>query len=223
MPSTHDTQPELPRVGSRLAVPYGLFLVLGLYGLLVLGYVWASFWNAPAYRAAEHHAQGTQLLGADDGRKADPATLARAANHLLEAARLMPQVKALHERVEAMRFRFDERGLQLPRDYVRHAETLSALYTRLEAEQAPLLVVGVRHQGWAVDQLLEGPRKAFLLSLPGAGLLVLLWACLRFSGRARRARDHEAELKQAEADVERLGSLRKPPTPTPDRSRTPRP
>lgn len=211
MPLPSDTEPQVRAVRAPFPVPYGLFIALLVYGLLVLGYVWATYWGAPAYLAAEHFAQATQLLGVDDGRKADEATLRLAAGHYLDAAALVPEVKYLHERVEAMRFRFDERGFKLPRGYVQQAERLSERYTQLEAERAPLLVVGARDRGWAPEQLLAGPGKVFLWSLPGAGVILLVWAYLRFSGRAVLKQEREAQLKATEAEVKRLGEYRNRP------------
>jgi hypothetical protein len=211
MPLPSDTEPQVSVVRAPFPVPYGLFVALGVYALLVLGYTWATYWRSPAYQAAEHFAEATQLLGVDDGRKVDAATLERAAVHFLDAARLAPEVKFLHQRVEAMRFRFDERGFKLPRGYVQQAERLSEIYTQLENERAPLLVVGVRDRGWAPDQLLAGPGKVFLWSLLGAGLVILVWAYLRFSGRAVHTKVHEERLKATEDEVQRLGEYRNRP------------
>lgn len=189
-------------------VPYGLFIVLGVYALLVVGYVWATYWNSPEYRAAEHFAAAAELLGLDDGRKASQQQLTEAYGHYLEAARLMPRVKLLHDRTEAMRWRFQERGFKLDHDLQMRAEAVASVWQRIQQEEAPLLVVGVRDKGWAPDQLLAGPQRAFLWSLPGGLVIIVVWAWLRFSGRKVREQEHEAELKALEKDVKEIESHR---------------
>ncbi|MBL8950715.1 MAG: hypothetical protein JNK82_08060 [Myxococcaceae bacterium] len=195
-------------------VPYGLFIVLALYAVAVVGYVWATYWNSPEYVAAEHFAQATQLLGVDDGRKVSQRTLTEAYQHYLEAARLMPRVKELHERTEAMRWRFQERGFKMEHDLQMRAEAVSALWERIQREEQPMLVVGLRDRGWQPAQLLAGPGKTFLYALPGALVIVVVWAWLRFSDRKVRGDEHEAELKKIEAEVQALdGHRSRPPKP----------
>jgi len=190
-------------------VPYGLFIVLGIYGVGVLGYVWATYWRSPEYQAAEHWNAAIQLLGVDEGRKCSQADLERAFDHLAEAARLMPRVRGLPERLERLRWRFEERGFKLSEDRKRRAEAVSAVTQRLEQEGEPWLVVGSRDRGWAPDQLMEGPSKAVWWSIPGGVVILLVWAYLQFSGRAVRQKEHEAHLKAQEAEVKALGAFRK--------------
>jgi hypothetical protein len=197
-------------------MPYGLFIVLGVYAVLVLGYVWATYWNSPEYLAAEHFAQATELLGLDDGHSASKETLIDAYKHYLEAARLVPRALVLHQRVEAMRWRLDERGFKLDHDLQMRAEAVAMLWQRIQQQEDPMLVVGARDRGWVPAQLLDGPTRAFLYSLPGAGLIVAVWAYLRFSGKRVREREHEGQLKALEADVAAIeATRRKPPPPKP--------
>jgi hypothetical protein len=184
-------------------VPYGLLIVLAGYALAVLLYVWATYWNSDAYLAAEHYVAAEDLLGLDDGRSASKETLLVAYNHYLEAARLMPRVKILHERVEAMRWRFEERHFKLDHDLQMRAEAVAMLWQRIQKQEDPLLVVGARDRGWTPSALLAGPARTVLFSIPGAGLIIAIWAWLRFSGRAVREREHEAKLKELERDATR--------------------
>lgn len=180
--------------------PYGLLIVLAVYALMVLVYVWGTYWNSPEYIAAEHYQQAADLLGLDDGKTASKEVLLSAYGHYLEAARLVPKSTALQKRVEAMRWRMDERGFKLDHDLAMRAEAVAMLWQRIQQQGEPLLVVGARDRGWQPDQLLEGPTRSVLYSLPGAGLLIAIWAWLRFSGRAVREREREAELKKIEAE-----------------------
>lgn len=189
-------------------VPWGLFVALGVYALAVLGYVKVQYWDSPEYVAAEKYARALWLLGADDGKKCSEAQLTEAMELVLEAARLLPDVKDLAVHTERLRYRFAERKFKIPKDLERHAELVSATAQRREREKDPWLVVGVRDRGWGPEQLLGGPRRAALYSIPGGVLIILVWAYGRFNARAVREREHEADLKKAEAEVKALGQFR---------------
>jgi len=91
-------------------------------------------------------------------------------------------------------------------DLAMRAEAVAMLWQRIQTEEEPLLVVGMRDRGWQPSQLLEGPGRTFLYSLPGALVIIVVWAWLRFSGRKVRATEHEASLKALEGDVKALGA-----------------
>jgi hypothetical protein len=194
-------------------VPYGLFIALAAYSLLALGYVWQCYWNSAEYQAAEHFAQASALLGLDDGRAASKEALLVAYTHYLEAARLVPREKLLHERVEAMRWRFDARGFKLDHDMQMRAEAVAMLWQRIQQQEDPLLVVGARDRAWAPAQLLAGPTNTLLFALPGALCIVVVWGYLSFSGMRVRAQQHEQELKALEAEVAARGAQRRKPAP----------
>jgi hypothetical protein len=206
-PSTIAARPVIAK-RQRIPIPFGLFIALGVYALCVLFYVWFTFWRTPEYQAMEHYERALRSLGRDEGLSCPPEQLMDGFTELLEAARLVPTVKPLHERIEHLRWRFDERHLKLPIDLVRRAEAVSALYERARQEREPLLVSGVRDRGWAPDQLADGPGRAVLWSLPGAGVIVVLWAVWTFGPRRKRAEEHEQELVKLEKDVEQLAGHR---------------
>ncbi len=206
-PSTIAARPVNKR-RQAVPIPWGLFIALGVYGLGVLGYVWGTYWRSDAYQAAQHYRRSQQLLGRDEGLTCPPAQLFEAYTELLEAARLMPMVRPLHEQTEHLRWRFEERHLKLPQDMAMRAEAVAALYDRARQEREPLLVSGVRDRGWAPDQLAAGPGQAVLWSLPGAGIIFVLWAVWRFGPQRKRAEEHEEELQKMEAEVEQLAGKR---------------
>lgn len=80
---------------------------------------------------------------------------------------------------------------------------------RIEQERKAWLVLGQRDRGWAPDQLLRGPERVVLWSIPGSVLIIAFWAYTRFSGRAARDKEHEEDLKKSEEEVERLGDFRR--------------
>lgn len=192
----------------KLSIPWGLFIVLGVYALGVLGYVWANYWDSPEYKAAKAYAQALSILGEEDGRKCSEEGLTRAFELTLETARLMPEERMVVDHLEALRYRFEERKFKLRSDLVQKVEMMSANTRRVEQERKPWLVVGARNRGWAPDQVLEGPERAVLWSIPGAVLIIVFWGYTRFSSKAVLEREHEAKLKQQERDVAALGEFR---------------
>ncbi|GMU62142.1 MAG: hypothetical protein AMXMBFR34_39050 [Myxococcaceae bacterium] len=200
-PAAEKKQPRFP-------IPWGLFIVLGVYGLAVLAYVKFQYWDSPQYQAAQKYARALYLLGVDDGRKCSEAQLVEAMELVLEAARLVPDEIELAKHSERLRFRFEERKFKIPKDLERHAELVSATAQRREREKDPWLVVGVRDRGWGPEQLLGGPRRAVFWSIPGGVIIILIWTYGRFSARAVREKEHEDDLKKSEAEVRALGKFR---------------
>ncbi|MDP2275886.1 MAG: hypothetical protein Q8N23_19880 [Archangium sp.] len=198
-----------PKKPHKFPVPYGLFIVLAVYALCVLGYIWTNYWDSPEYKAALGYARALSILGVDDGRKCTEAQLVKAFEATLEAARLMPDERQLVDHLESLRHRFEERKFKLNPDLVKKAEMMSANTMRIEKERKAWLVVGSRDRGWAPDQLLAGPERVVLWSIPGGVLIIAFWAYTRFSGKAARDRDHEEDLKKAEREVEELGDFRR--------------
>ena len=190
-------------------MPYGLFVVLAVYAAAVYGYIWTNYWNSPEYKAALGYARALMILGVDDGRKCSEAQLISAFEATLEAARLMPDERQLVDHLESLRHRFEERKFKLKPELIKKVEMMSANTMRIEQERKAWLVVGSRERGWAPDQLLAGPERVVLWSIPGGVLIIAFWAYTRLSGKALRAREHEANLKKDEAEVEHLGDFRR--------------
>lgn len=212
----HDTEPEMPairvhRLRQRFPTPWGLFIALSVYAVAVVTYVWVSTYRSPEYQAAEHYERAQELLGLDDGRSATRPQLEEAYGHLLEAARLMPRLKELHQRTEAMRWRFEERGWRLDADLTYRAEAVALLWRQAEDAAAPILVVGARDRGWAPEQLMAKPQRIFGLSLVGALAICLVWAYLKWSGHRVRAADHELSIRELQAELEAAEHAKRPP------------
>lgn len=208
--AVHEYRPAAPKKPPRpkFPVPWGLFVVLAVYALAVVGYIWKTYWESPEYQAAEHYAQALSLLGVDDGRKCTQPQLEAAFGHVLEAARLIPENKDLATHTERLRWRFDERGFKLNPDFARKAELVSKAAQRVEEERSPWLAVGSRDRGWAPDQLLAGPERVVWWSSPGVVLIIAVWVYGQFGAKKAREKEHEENLKKAEADAQKLGSWR---------------
>ncbi len=190
-------------------MPWGLFIVLGVYALCVYGYIYTQYWDSPEYKAAMSYARALSILGVDDGRKCSEAELNRGFELTMEAALLMPDELQLVEHLENLRHRFAERKFKLKQESVNKVEMMSAHTMRIEQEKKAWLVVGSRERGWAPDQLLRGPERVVLWSIPGGVLIIAFWGYTRFSGKTARDKDHEAGLKESEREVEELGDFRR--------------
>ena len=193
----------------KFPVPWGLFIVLAVYAFAVLGYVWAEYWNSPEYKAAQKYANALRILGPDDGRRCPEAQLNHAFDLTMQAALLLPEERELVEHLERLRYRFEERHFTLRKDWIASVEMMAARTRRIEQSRQAVLVVGTRDRGWAPDQLLAGPERIFLWSLPGAVLIIAFWGYTRFSSRRVREQEHEADLKRQEREVRELGAFRR--------------
>ena len=191
-------------------MPWGLLIILALYGLGVLFYVWKTYWDSPEYQAAGLAQHAIELLGVDDGRKTTPDDLREAFDAFLEAGRLVPEEEQFAETLERLRNRFDERHIVLDEERVRRAEAVSVLTRRVQEARAPVLVVGARERGWAPDQLIAGPKTAFAWALPGVVLIIACWAYLRVTAWRVRARERDDEVKRVEAEVKKRGRANRP-------------
>jgi hypothetical protein len=212
--------PDAPKKRQPFPVPWGLLIALGIYFLCVTAFTWWRYWSSPEYQAATHYAEAVEILGVDDGRKCAPDQLIEAYEHLLEAGRLMPDVKELHERAERLNWRFEERHIKQPIELRHRAEANANVWLANEQKRAPMLVVGVRDRGWAPDQLIDGPATVFKWSFLGVLVIVIIWAYGNWNAKRIRAREHEADLVQVEREVKELGGQReRRPPPGPPRRR----
>ena len=201
-------------VRQRVPIPWGLFIALGVYALMVCLYVYSTYWNSPGYQAARHWNDAVALLGVDEGRSCSRAQLEQAFIHMLEVGRLVPEERWIHERIEAVRWRFEERKFKLDQDLKMRAEAVSATHERIRQGRQQFLVVGVRDRGWAPEQVLAGPSRAVMWSIPGAVVIGLLWVWWRFGPNRIKAAEHEEQLVKQEAEVKELGAHRNRPPPS---------
>lgn len=208
--AVHEYRPAAPKKPPppKFPVPWGLFVVLAVYALAVVGYIWKTYWESPGYQAAEHYARALSLLGVDDGRKSTAKELEAAFGHVLEAARLVPEDKGLAQHTERLRWRFEERGFKLNPDLVRKSELVSKAAQRVEEERSPWLAIGSRDRGWAPDQLLAGPERVVWWSSPGAVLIIAVWVYGQFGAKKAREKEHEENLRKDEAAAKALGAWR---------------
>jgi hypothetical protein len=186
----------------------GLFLVLALYLACVAGYLQWNYWSTPEYQALQAYDRAWAILGPAEGRTTSKEQLVAAYGYLLEAARLAPQVTRLHEQLERLNWRFDERKFAMPAELRARAHAVSMLWKRIQEERQPILAVGVRERGWAPDQLRDGPGKAVRWSLIGVLVILGGWAYVRFDTRRDAELKRDQALRQVEQEVRELAGHR---------------
>jgi hypothetical protein len=185
----------------RVQVPWGLITVLGVYALLVFLYATLSTQRSPDYQAAKHFVAAREILGADGCAKCSRAELTEAYGHLLEAARLEPQVATLHRLLESLNWRFDRHHWKLPGDFKERAEAVAVLYARIQKSNKPILVVGARDMGWDPDQWVDRPKLVAKWAVIGALGMVVLWVAMRWKEGLRRAMARHANLSEIEEEI----------------------
>jgi len=208
-PEAEDTDPGYRPPPLRFQVPWGLIAALVVYVLGVGLYVTLSTRSAPEYQAAKHYQAATEILGLDGGKHCTRPELSAAYDHLLEAARYQPQVKDFHRTLEALNGRFAERGWKMPPEFRMRAEAVAGLYERIQEERQPLLVVGMRDQGWAPDQILARPAQVVKWSAFGGLGIVILWFALKLGEKQRNAMIRNQNLERIEQEVADLGRQRR--------------
>lgn len=198
-----DPQITVPAAkGARFPVPWGLLIAWAVYALLVLGYIWGTYWRSADYQAAVHYRNAHEILGPSEGRHSTHEELKQAYRELLESARLKPEVRTFHDELESLNWRFDERHWKVPEDLRYSADAVATTWMNIRKENAPILIVGARDRGWAPDQLVEGPMRTLRWSPIGILLLTVLWAYGKFSSKRVRDLEHEQELRAVENELE---------------------
>ncbi|MFZ5470761.1 MAG: hypothetical protein ACOZIN_15125 [Myxococcota bacterium] len=188
----------------RLPGVLGLGVALGVYGLGVFGYIAIAYWRSPEYQAAQHYEAAWELLGPDRDVSVPKEELDLAYTELLEAARLMPQVKELHEQLEQLNWRYEGRRLRQPTELRRRAEAVAMTWRRIQDERQPILVVGARDRGWSPEQLKNGPLRTLAYSSLGVLAIVLVWLYGCFNARRMQQRTRQETIDRAARDIEEL-------------------
>lgn len=207
MPSSAEAEPKKQKI--PFSFPWALLVLLGLYAAGVYMYIWVNYYDSPEYKAARSYARALALLGDGDGRRCSEENLNQAFKLTMEAAVLLPENRDLIDHLESLRHRFDERKLKLNKEWVNQVEMMSARALKRDQERQSIGVVGVRDKGWHPEQLLAGPERVVMWSIPGAVLIVAFYAYTRFNRRAYLQREHEEKLKSQEKEVEELGHFRR--------------
>ena len=158
----------------RFPIPWGLFILLGLYFGGVWGFLRYEYYNAPEFKAARHLRIAGQMLGDDNGMTAESANLLEALDHLLAALSAYPDDPLAHQRIEAVVRRLQERNTKLPEEKQKQIDALALRYRRMNELGSELLIVGPRDL-WDVDYVLEMPGRIARYSVFGGVIILLIW------------------------------------------------
>ena len=158
----------------RFPIPWGLFILLGLYFGGVWGFLRYEYYNAPEFKSARHLRIAGQMLGDDNGMTAESANLLEALDHLLAALSAYPDDPLAHQRIEAVVRRLQERNTKLPEEKQKQIDALALRYRRMNELGSELLIVGPRDL-WDVDYVLEMPGRIARYSVFGGVIILLIW------------------------------------------------
>lgn len=182
----------------KLHVPWGLFVLLGLYGAAAYGYVQYTDQTSPQTLAGQHLLAAQTLLGPDDGDTARDEDLQKAYAELVEGLQILPDDAWGHQQLERVRWALAKRNQQPPPELKRRADFLAS--ARLAAEQGrqSQLPVGPRER-FGVDGLVDSAVR--LKRYLGVGGLVILvfWFYIELQDyKFAHKRDDEHEVQRRE-------------------------
>jgi hypothetical protein len=182
----------------RIHVPWGLFVILGLYGAGVKYYVAYHQENDPQVQAAKHLVAAARILGKDNGASASLENLNKAYEELLQALALFPDDKWAHEQIEQVEWQLRKRGRKPDEGQRRRAEMLANLWQQIQAGRQSVLPVGARDK-WDVDAVLDFPNVASQYAMLGGLIIILLWAYREYQDYLhQRGKEDERHLDRRE-------------------------
>lgn len=195
---------------SRFPIPWGLFIVLGLYFGSVYAFTQYEFYNSPEYVAARHMRAADQLMGPNGGRTAKLPELEEALDHLLAALEKMPEDAWSHQQVEQVLIRLKERGYEVPKEKQRLLDMLARKYALADQAKRPVLIIGARDI-WDFNSIAEMPDKIRRYSWFGGLLIFLIWLYIRWQDMKGADAFLDEKDDERRQELEELGAHRRRP------------
>jgi hypothetical protein len=122
-------------------------------------------------------------------------------------------MRELHEDLEHLNWRFDEKHWSVPVELRRAADAQAAEFAHLEeVNQTSLVRQSLQEQGWDPESLSAGPGRTVAWSLLGAATIFGVWAYLKWAARRVRGDERESYLRQLEREASERAAQRRPPT-----------
>ena len=170
-------------------VPWGLFIMLGVYfGLVSLLTHW-EYVRSPEYLASRSLRTAAQLLGSDDGRTVEKDKLLDALAALLEAIRQVPDNPYPYQQVEVVARRLEERKVKVPQEMKRELDVLGGRYRAIQDSRKSFMPIGARDI-WDIDELSTVPGRIAKRSAVGGLIIFVIWLY-----RALQERKHAIEME----------------------------
>lgn len=178
----------------RLHVPWGLFIILGLYGAAAYGYVQYSDRTSPETRAAQHLMAAERILGPDNGDSAKSEDLLAAYRHLIEALALTPADAWGHTQLERVGWALARRGQKPPPDLKRQADFLGAQWSHIQQDRSSQFPESPRER-FGFDAIEDSAGRLRQYLLYGGAVILLFWIYREFQEyKFLHKRDDEHEL-----------------------------
>lgn len=192
----------------KFHVPWGLFLVLGLYAAGAYSYVQYTNSTSPQTLAAKHLAVAEDILGKDNGESAKSDQLQVAYQELIDALTITPEDAWGHQQLEVVTWELNRRGQKPPAELKRRGDFLAASWQNMQAAKTSQLPESPRER-FGLDELEDSASRAKRYIALGSLIIILLWAYKEFQDYKfmhRREDEHEVLHREELLD---LGSHRR--------------
>ncbi|MDF1564147.1 MAG: hypothetical protein P1V51_13945 [Deltaproteobacteria bacterium] len=189
-------RPGLPWIGLGILV---------IYLVACISTVWTMHISSDAYKINQLMIEASQLVGPDQGRDRELDQLAEAAQIYLNALGIDPDFKPAHDRLETIRWRFQERRQDFPEELARQQVMVSRRSS-----------LGKRESGGLFGAMPVNAEKRFglaelrsklitrLVWIGLGGIVILGWVLL---SHHRAKREHLAKLRKARAELDKGSAL----------------
>jgi hypothetical protein len=178
----------------KLHVPWGLFLLFGLYGAAAYAYVDYTDHRSPEALAAQNLELAAQLIGPDNGETARDADLQAAYQHLVDGLAVNTDDAWGHKELEVVTFALARRGQKPPADLKRRADFLAANWNHLQQARTSNLPESPRER-FEFDRWEDKASRLKRYLGFGGVIIVLLWIYREFQDyKFLHKRDDEHEL-----------------------------
>ena len=178
----------------KLHVPWGLFILLGLYSAAASGDVVYTDRTSPQTLAGQLLVAAERILGADNGDSARTEDLVAAYRHLIQALSLTPDDAGGQKQLERVGWALARRNEAVPPDLKRQADFLGAEWARIQQDRSSQFPESPRER-FGFDEIEDKATRLRRYLGFGGVVIVLLWMYREFQDyKFLHKRDDEHEL-----------------------------
>ncbi len=189
---------------NRPGLPWAGLIFLGLYLVGCLSAIWTSHVTSNAYIIAGMMRDASGSMGNDQGRDRELPDLEVAAQIYLNVLLIDPNFKLAHDQMEAIRWRYQERKADFPKELARQQVMISAKSTLGKKEGGLFGSMPVTAEKRFGLKALKAKAITRVVWTGVGGLAILGW--LIFSHH-RTKQEHLARVRKARAELDKGSAL----------------